>query len=306
MVGHSKYSKSCFYPSVQYWWLRIGHRYYSRCAARSWKEDASLLGNKRLCSYQANKIFTIENTVLLLGYLPLLLSFFLGSKETLVCYRASLVSSSCIIQMQVFRLCHDHHHQQEHHDQVRRSHVQQQAAKLGGARSGQVSSAQGWKYDKIFEGWKYDKTRSNFHRKSRLVTRIDRILANLIVASTGNEKIPNCFLVEKVGKIVCGENWQTNGKKRAKILAITSCTMRSKYFLSWNCTLAKHRAKNEIAQMKTCMLLYLKKNARIESSQISIFHMTKQQYVTEGNVCLLLLYSRVWIESEHVLITRHH
>ena len=26
VVGHSKYSKSCFYPSVQFLWLRIGHR----------------------------------------------------------------------------------------------------------------------------------------------------------------------------------------------------------------------------------------------------------------------------------------
>ena len=117
--------------------------------------------------------------------------------------------------MQVFRLCDDHHQQEPHH-QVRRSHVQQQAAKLGGARSGQVSSAQGGKYDKIFEGWKYDKTRSNFHHESRLVTRSDRISANLMFASTGSENISICFVVEKRGKIVCGENWQTNGKKHAK------------------------------------------------------------------------------------------
>ena len=138
--------------------------------------------------------------------------------------------------MQVFRLCHDHHHQQEHHhqifrlchdydqqehhDQVRRSHVQQQAAKLGGARSGQVSSAQGWKYDKIFEGWKYDKTRSNFHHKSRLVTRIDRILANLIVASTGSEKISICFVVENNVENCLRRKLVNKWKKARKILAI--------------------------------------------------------------------------------------
>ena len=135
------------------------------------------------------------------------------------------------IQMQVLRLCDDHHQQEPHH-QVRRSHVQQQAAKLGGARSGQVSSAQGWKYDKIVEGWKYDKTRSNFHRKSRLVTRIDRILANLIVASTGSEKISICFVVDKGGENCLWRKLANKWKHSCKILAITSCTMRSKYFLT--------------------------------------------------------------------------
>ena len=127
------------------------------------------------------------------------------------------------IQMQVLRLCDDHHQQEPHH-QVRRSHVQQQAAKLGGARSGQVSSAQGWKYDKIFEGWKYDKTRSNFHRKSRLVTRIDRILANLIVASTGSEKVSICFVVVKRGKLSVEKTGKQMEKRACKILAITHCT----------------------------------------------------------------------------------
>ena len=37
----------------------------------------------QLCSYQANKIFSIENTVLLLGYLPVLLSFFLSRQRDL-------------------------------------------------------------------------------------------------------------------------------------------------------------------------------------------------------------------------------
>ena len=127
------------------------------------------------------------------------------------------------IQMQVLRLCDDHHQQEPHH-QVRRSHVQQQAAKLGGARSGQVSSAQGWKYDKIFEGWKYDKTRSNFHRKSRLVTRIDRILANLIVASTGSEKFQFVLLLKKMGTLYVEKTGKQMEKRACKILAITHCT----------------------------------------------------------------------------------
>ena len=152
-----------------------------------------------------------------------------------------------------------YHDQQEHHHQVRGSHVQQQAAKLGGAGSGQVSSAQGWKYDKIFEGWKHDKTRSNFHHKSRTVTRIDRILANLIVASTGSEKISICFVVENNVENCLRRKLVNKWKKARKILAITTCTMRSEYFFSWNCTLVKHRAKYKIAQMKTRMLLYLKK-----------------------------------------------
>ena len=119
--------------------------------------------------------------------------------------------------MQVLRLCDDHHQQEPHH-QVRRSHVQQQAAKLGGARSGQVSSAQGWKYDKIFEGWKYDKTRSNFHRKSRLVTRIDRILANLIVASTGSEKFQFVLLLKKWEHCMWRKLANKWKKERAKYL----------------------------------------------------------------------------------------
>ena len=89
-------------------------------------------------------------------------------------------------------------------------------------------------------------------------------------------KISICFVVEKNGNIVCGENWQTNGKKSVQNTCNHSLyIMRSEYFLSWNCTLVKHRAIYEIAQMRTRMLLYLKEKYSYWKFSNIFFYVTK-------------------------------